>query len=160
MLTSFTIGLAYRVCLMLHYNKASPRGLDTTEQLDCELRRRCFWACWGAVCIYADPAADAEFCWREAAGTPLPAQIVRSRHGFEVGCSQQLDESWNVSFAGHAQSFSVVGEVLKLLGVWSAPPLVLFLVRQLIIWPGQRFRSTWIAINSTHRQGNRWISTL
>ena len=74
------------------------------------------------MCIYAQPQADAEYSWHEAAGLPLPGIITRSGHCTEVSVSQRMDESWNVvpieDNERRVHEFSVMGEVLKLLGVW------------------------------------------
>lgn len=114
--------LSYRLCLILGYNKITPSGHSDSECLASELKRRCFWACWGAICIFSEPLTEAEFLWQQAANLPLPAILRWTNSGFEVVLSQKMDEVWNaMPIDGDEESepeFNVVSEVYKLLGVW------------------------------------------
>ncbi|KEF54612.1 uncharacterized protein A1O9_09054 [Exophiala aquamarina CBS 119918] len=115
--------LSYRLCIILGYNKPTPVVSNESERLASELNRRCFWACWGAICVFSDPQSDGEYVWRQAAGVPLPATLIRNSHGFEVILSQKLDELWNVTpiegYEASADNFNALNEVYKLLGVWA-----------------------------------------
>jgi hypothetical protein len=114
--------LSYRLCLILGYNKITPGVQNGSDDLASELKRRCFWACWGAICIFPEPLTEAEFLWQQAADTPLPAILRWTSNGCEVVLSQKMDDSWNaIAIDGDEESkpeFNAMNEVYKLLGIW------------------------------------------
>ena len=117
------IGLAYRSCQMLGYDRKYFNENDgLSESVESELGRRCFWACWTSTCIVMEPEPYIESAWKEVAMLPLPGSISSAPSGCEVTLNQMMDRDWHSIIVRSSRRGShpttAVGSLVKIIGVW------------------------------------------
>ncbi|ATY63935.1 Fungal transcriptional regulatory [Cordyceps militaris] len=125
------IALAYRASQVLGFDKRLPREHDiSSETLEVELGRRCFWACWISTCIVMEPEPYVESAWKEAAMLPLPGSIASSSQGWRVTYNQSMDKYWHAISVqprppeAETRPATASGSLIKMIGVWAKVQLL------------------------------------
>ncbi|OAA70632.1 Fungal transcriptional regulatory protein [Cordyceps fumosorosea ARSEF 2679] len=123
--------LAYRACQVLGYNqRLSQENEGSSELIEVEFGRRCFWACWLSTCIVMEPQAYIDSAWKEAAMLPLPGTIASSSRGWRVNHNQVMDKNWHTisvqpkSATTDSRPATAAGSFIKMVGVWAKVQLL------------------------------------
>jgi hypothetical protein len=111
-----TQAMAYTCCSNFSGIAASKEMVSQGPEI--EDTRRVFWACWASLCVAAIPEAHAKNAWDEVRGVPLP-----QARGAILGKREFMDQQWRcytqeLSGTTHDSYDSVMGEMMKLMGIW------------------------------------------
>ncbi|KAH7006775.1 hypothetical protein EDB80DRAFT_777500 [Ilyonectria destructans] len=120
------IVIAYTSCSnFLPFSSTEKERESLRQAFDVERKRCCFWACWASLCVSAIPDAYARNAWEEACHVPLPLSIDGLRFGLDSSPRECMDQNWHCtpsaagSSAAGAGDRSLMGELLKLMGIWA-----------------------------------------
>lgn len=117
------VALAYRSCQMLGFDKKDIDMDDVSSQsLQVELCRRCFWACWTSTCIVMEPEPYIDAAWKEAAMLPLPSLITSNQEGYRISFTEAMNKIWQsvpvLLVVGDNSPATASGALIKIIGVW------------------------------------------
>lgn len=123
MMANKTVALAYRSCQILGFDARAANSDDGSSQsLQAELARRCFWACWTSTCIVMEPEPYIDASWKEVAMLPLPSSIASHPEGYRISLTEAMNNSWQpvpiLSVIGETNPPTASGALVKMIGVW------------------------------------------
>lgn len=126
--------LAYQLCQVLGYDRLhdDPAVHPTSRslQLDQEMKRRCFWACWTSLCMGGYHSQSGNCRTLEMLkDLPLPARFEKtgSVQGVELKLGQKMEGGWKLSVPALSPTqgmiavrspCSLMAEMVKITGVW------------------------------------------
>jgi hypothetical protein len=123
--------LAYRLSQLLGYDRLYEDATSCGIQFDREIKRRSFWAGWCSL-IIGSTQLDASRVFERVCDLPLPARFASggSIQRVELVQGEKMDRDWKTLEecpANHRRTVSLMAELIKLLGIWLVPHVLILL---------------------------------